>query len=201
MMTADKDIAGMLAGDETEALARLRARLAEQAASAGVLDIAYRTHDTPVGRLLLAATEAGVLRVAYEREEHERVLASLADTVSPRILHAPGRLDRLATELDEYFTGKRRSFDVPLDLRLSKGFRREVLGHLRDIGYGETASYAGIAAAAGSPRAVRAAGSACATNPIPVVLPCHRVLRSDGSLSGYVGGVEAKRKLLELEAA
>ncbi|WP_051897740.1 methylated-DNA--[protein]-cysteine S-methyltransferase [Sciscionella sediminilitoris] len=200
-MTADKDIAGMLAGDETEALARLRARLAEQAASAGVLDIAYRTHDTPVGRLLLAATEAGVLRVAYEREEHERVLASLADTVSPRILHAPGRLDRLATELDEYFTGKRRSFDVPLDLRLSKGFRREVLGHLRDIGYGETASYAGIAAAAGSPRAVRAAGSACATNPIPVVLPCHRVLRSDGSLSGYVGGVEAKRKLLELEAA
>ncbi len=201
MMTADKDIAGMLAGDETEALARLHARLAEQAASEGVLDIAYRTHDTPVGRLLLAATEAGVLRVAYEREEHERVLANLADTVSPRILRAPGRLDRLATELDEYFTGKRTGFDVPLDLRLSKGFRREVLSHLADIGYGETASYAGIAAAAGSPRAVRAAGSACATNPIPVVLPCHRVVRSDGSLSGYVGGVEAKRKLLELEAA
>ncbi|WP_020502211.1 methylated-DNA--[protein]-cysteine S-methyltransferase [Sciscionella marina] len=200
-MTADKDIAGMLAGDETEALARLHARLAEQAASEGVLDIAYRTHDTPVGRLLLAATEAGVLRVAYEREEHERVLANLADTVSPRILRAPGRLDRLATELDEYFTGKRTGFDVPLDLRLSKGFRREVLSHLADIGYGETASYAGIAAAAGSPRAVRAAGSACATNPIPVVLPCHRVVRSDGSLSGYVGGVEAKRKLLELEAA
>ncbi len=129
------------------------------------------------------------------------MLARLADTVSPRILQAPARLDPAARQLDEYFAGGRRTFDLPLDFRLSRGFRRAVLAHLPEIGYGSTESYAQVAAAAGSPKAVRAVGTACATNPLPVVVPCHRVVRSDGSFGGYVGGEEAKRTLLTLEAA
>jgi methylated-DNA-[protein]-cysteine S-methyltransferase len=188
--------------DATEAeLRRLRDRLADDAAAQGILDVAYRTLDTPVGTLLLAATEAGLLRVAYQTEGHDRVLERLAARVSPRILHAPRRLDTAARELEEYFAGRRRDFDLPLDLRLSTGFRRLVLDHLSDIAYGHTASYAAVAAAAGSPRAVRAAATACATNPLPVVVPCHRVVRADGSVGGYVGGPTAKRALLRLEAA
>ena len=117
------------------------------------------------------------------------------------MLRAPARLDPAARQLEEYFAGRRTAFDLPLDLRLSAGFRRDVLTHLREIGYGTTASYAALAAAAGSPRAVRAVGTACATNPLPVVVPCHRVVRSDGALGSYVGGVAAKRTLLDLEAA
>jgi methylated-DNA-[protein]-cysteine S-methyltransferase len=182
-------------------LATLHARLAEEAARAGVLDVAFRTMDSPVGRLLLAATPAGLVRLAYEREDHDRVLAELAARVSPRVLRAPDRLDAAARELEEYFAGRRRAFDLPLDLRLAKGFRRDVLGHLPDIEYGSTASYAALAAAAGNPRAVRAVGSACATNPLPVVVPCHRVVRSDGALGQYIGGVEAKAALLTMEGA
>jgi methylated-DNA-[protein]-cysteine S-methyltransferase len=179
---------------------RLQARLVDAAQREGILDVAYRTLDTPVGPLLLAATEEGLVRVAYERQDHDRVLAELATAVSPRVLRAPGRLDRVSRQLEEYFAGRRTGFDVPLDLRLSKGFRRAVLASLPAIAYGRTASYAEVAAAAGSPRAVRAVGTACATNPVPVVLPCHRVVRSDGSAGGYVGGPEAKATLLTLEA-
>lgn len=179
---------------------RLRAQLAARAEREGVLDIAYRTLDTPVGPLLLAATEQGLLRVAYAGEGHEAVLESLAETVSPRVLSAPQRLEAASGQLDEYFAGRRRRFDLPLDLRLASGFRRAVLTHLPEIGYGETASYARVAAAAGSPKAVRAVGTACARNPLPVVVPCHRVVRSDGSFGGYLGGPEAKRSLLALEA-
>ena len=121
--------------------------------------------------------------------------------VSPRVLRAPGRLDAVARQLDEYFAGRRRTFDVPLDFRLARGFRRAVLAHLPEIGYGRTESYAQVAAAAGSPKAVRAVGTACAKNPLPVVVPCHRVVRSDGSYGGYAGGEEAKRTLLTIEAA
>ena len=185
---------------EAELLA-LRDRLADSAAAQGVLDVAYRTLDTPVGSLLLAATEKGLVRVAYQVQGHERALYSLAALVSPRILHAPARLDAASREIDEYFAGRRRTFDLPLDFSLSHGFRRAVLSHLPDIGYGHTASYAAVAAAAGRPRAFRAVGTACATNPLPVVVPCHRVIRSDGSLSGYAGGPAAKRALLTLEAA
>jgi len=185
---------------EAELLA-LRDRLADSAAAQGVLDVAYRTLDTPVGSLLLAATEKGLVRVAYQVQGHERALYSLAALVSPRILHAPARLDAASREIDEYFAGRRRTFDLPLDFSLSHGFRRTVLSHLPDIGYGHTASYAAVAAAAGRPRAFRAVGTACATNPLPVVVPCHRVIRSDGSLSGYAGGPAAKRALLTLEAA
>ena len=180
-------------------LDRLHERLAAAAQADGLLDVAYRTLDTPVGTLLLAATEQGLVRVAYDVEGHDAVLASLASRVSPRVLAAPGRLDLVARELDEYFAGSRRAFDVPLDHRLSTGFRAEVLRHLPEIGYGHTESYAQVAAAAGNARAVRAVGSACATNPLPVVVPCHRVVRSDGSLGGYAGGPAAKRTLLTLE--
>lgn len=186
---------------EPEALARLQAKLADQAQRDGVLDVAYRRIDSPVGELLLAATEQGLVRVAYARENHERVLESLAESVSPRILESPRRLDEAARQLDEYFTGERHEFSLPLDLRLSKGFRRLVLAHLPEIGYGRTESYAEVARAAGSPRAVRAVGTACATNPLPLVVPCHRVVRSDGSFGGYVGGEEAKHRLLSMEAA
>jgi methylated-DNA-[protein]-cysteine S-methyltransferase len=166
-----------------------------------VLDVAYRTLDTPVGALLLAATPAGLVRVAYPIEGHDQVLETLATRVSPRILNAPRRLDETAREIDEYFAGQRRTFDLPLDYRLATGFRREVLGHLPGIGYGTTASYATVAAAVGHPRAFRAVGTACATNPLPVVLPCHRVIKSDGNAGNYRGGPAAKEFLLNLEAA
>ena len=182
-------------------LDRLTARLALAADDAGLLDVAWRTLDTPVGSLLLAATDRGLVRVAYAAEDHDTVLRQLAARVSPRVLRAPARLDPAARQLEEYFGGRRTDFDLPLDLRLSAGFRRTVLTHLRDIGYGTTASYAALAATSGSPRAVRAVGTACATNPLPVVVPCHRVVRSDGGVGNYVGGVSAKRTLLDLEAA
>lgn len=182
-------------------VARLRERLGGRADAEGLLDVAYRTVDSPIGPLLLAATPAGLVRVAFATEGHEEVLADLAARVSPRILRAPARLEAPARQLDEYFRRRRRRFELPLDLQLARGFRRVVLGHLGEIGYGTTASYARLAAAAGSPRAVRAVGSACATNPLPLVVPCHRVVRSDGSLGNYGGGVDTKRALLAMEGA
>jgi methylated-DNA-[protein]-cysteine S-methyltransferase len=182
-------------------LQRLKRRLAVAAQAHGILDVAYRTLDTPVGTLLLAATDLGLVRVAYPVEDHDAVLQALADRVSPRILYAPARLDTIARELEEYFAGTRRTFDLPVDWRLSDGFRATVLRRLPDIGYGHTASYGAVARLAGSPTAIRAVGTACATNPLPVVVPCHRVVRADGRLGGYLGGVEAKRTLLTLESA
>jgi methylated-DNA-[protein]-cysteine S-methyltransferase len=187
--------------DNPAQLSRLHERLAAAAQQDGVLDVAYRVIDSPVGPLLLAATEQGLIRVAFALEDHDAVLQELADKVSPRILSAPGRLDAAARELDEYFAGRRRSFGLALDWRLSAGFRRTVLAHLPDIGYGHTASSSAVAGLAGSPKAVRAVGTACATNPLPVVVPCHRVVRADGSMGGYRGGPDAKRTLLTLEAA
>jgi methylated-DNA-[protein]-cysteine S-methyltransferase len=184
-----------------DSMAVLRARLAASAEHDGILDVAYRVLDTRVGPLLLAATEYGLVRVAYASEGHDTVLQALADKISPRILESPARLDSIAGQLDDYFAGARHTFDVPLDWRLSAGFRSTVLHHLRDIGYGHTASYAAVAQLVGNPKAVRAVGSACATNPLPVVVPCHRVVRSDGTMGGYIGGPDAKRALLTLEAA
>jgi methylated-DNA-[protein]-cysteine S-methyltransferase len=186
---------------DTERLDGLRARLASAADDSHVLDIAHRTIDTPVGALLLAATEAGLVRVAFAGEDHDRVLAQLAERISPRILRHDPRLDDAACQLDEYFSGTRRTFDLRLDWQLCTGFRGDVLRHLLDIGYGTTASYASVASLAGRPRAVRAVGTACATNPLPVVVPCHRVVRSDGTMGGYLGGADAKATLLHLEAA
>jgi methylated-DNA-[protein]-cysteine S-methyltransferase len=194
----DDLLASLTTSGDTER--RLHSRLVDEADRDGLLDVSYRTVDSPVGSLLLAATADGLVRVAFDREDHDVVLSRLASEISPRILRAPRRLDGAATQLEEYFSGRRRTFDVPIDLQLVHGFRRTVLTHLRDIGYGETASYAMVAAASGSPAAVRAVGSACANNPLPLVVPCHRVVRSDGSIGQYLGGTEAKQALLAIEA-
>ncbi|MDQ1478626.1 MAG: methylated-DNA-[protein]-cysteine S-methyltransferase [Actinomycetota bacterium] len=185
--------------DTPEHLQHLHDQLNAQAQSEGILDVAYRIVDSPIGGLLLAATDVGLVRVAFSREDYDVVLQSLSDRISPRILDAPVRLDAAARELDEYFAGRRRAFDLPLDRRLAKGFRGTVLLHLSEIDYGDTATYASVARRSGNPKAVRAVGTACATNPLPVVVPCHRVLRSDGTMGGYLGGVDAKRMLLALE--
>ncbi|WP_433894261.1 methylated-DNA--[protein]-cysteine S-methyltransferase [Streptomyces sp. CA-111067] len=187
--------------NDPETIARLRERLAADAGAEGILDVAYRTLDTPAGSLLLAGTEAGLVRIAFAVQDHQAVLRQLSDKVSPRVLHAPGRLDDAARQIDEYFARRRRRFELPLDWRLSKGFRRDVLAHLPEIGYGRTESYTQVATASGSPRAVRAVGTACATNPLPLVVPCHRVVRSDGSPGQYAGGADAKLLLLDLESA
>lgn len=184
---------------EPTKLTHLGQTLSQAAVAAGLVDVAYRTVDSPVGELLLAATSAGLVRVAFAREGHEAVLESLAATISPRVLFAPGRLDDAARELEDYFAHRRQSFDLPLDFRLTQGFRREVLGYLPSIAYGHTVSYAALAAMTSSPRAVRAVGTACARNPLPLVVPCHRVIRTDGSQGAYLGGPEAKATLLALE--
>jgi len=192
---------GPMTGADDQTLERLGSRLAANAERQGLLDVAYRHVESPFGRLLLAATPVGLVRVAFALEDHDQVLALLADRISPRVLAAPARLDEAARQLEEYFAGRRRKFDLPIDLQLATGFRRAVLGHLLDVAYGSTASYASLATATGSPRAARAVGTACATNPVPIVVPCHRVVRSDGSIGKYGGGTEAKRALLRLEVA
>ena len=163
------------------------------------MDVAYTTIDSPLGELLLAATPAGLARVAYPLNDFDSVLADLAVRLSPRVVESPRRLDGARRELDEYFEGKRHEFDLPLDLSVTSGFSRRVLEETAKIGFGEQASYADVARAAGSERAVRAAGSALGRNPVPVVVPCHRVLRTGGGLGGYTGGLDKKRFLLDLE--
>jgi methylated-DNA-[protein]-cysteine S-methyltransferase len=182
-------------------IAALHARLATRADAEGLLDVAYRTIDSPFGPVLVAMTPAGVVRVAFEREGHDAVVAELAAQISPRLLRTNTRTDTVARQLDEYFAGRRRTFDVPVDLQLAHGFRHDVLTHLRAIEYGRTESYTEVARAAGRPAAVRAAASACANNPVPLVVPCHRVVRSDGSIGQYRGGAEMKAALLAMEAA
>lgn len=194
------DVAALTAVDPA-GLATLQARLADDAAAADLLDVAFRTVDTPVGRLLLAATSAGLVRVAFEREGFDTVLTALATRLSPRVLRAPSRLDDAARQVEEYFARRRTAFDLPLDRSLSSGFRGVVQQFLPSIGYGRTLTYQQVAEQVGSPKAVRAVGSACATNPLPVVVPCHRVVRTGGGLGGYLGGLEAKTVLLELEGA
>jgi methylated-DNA-[protein]-cysteine S-methyltransferase len=176
-------------------------RLAEMAAVEGLLDVAYATTDTPVGDVLVATTPRGVVRIAYPTERPDDVLEELARDVSPRVMEFPRELDPVRRELDEYFEGRRRRFDLPVDWRLSHGFRRQALEALPRIPYGGTITYSELAQRAGSPRAHRAAGSACGSNPIPILVPCHRVVRTGGALGGYGGGVEVKRFLLGLEGA
>ncbi|MFV0316779.1 MAG: methylated-DNA--[protein]-cysteine S-methyltransferase [Microthrixaceae bacterium] len=185
----------------SDTLERLHGRLERESDSAGLLDVAYRTLDTPLGELLLAATQRGLVRVAFATEDHDRVLQSLGASLGWRILRSPGRLDDAAREIEEYFDRRRRHFDLALDHSLSHGFRRTVQMHLPDIAYGQTRSYKEMAELVGNPKASRAVGTACATNPLPIVVPCHRVLRSDGTPGGYIGGLEAKAALLDLEAA
>ena len=175
------------------------ADLAMHAAAAGLLDVGYALHDSPVGQLLLAATPAGLVRVAYLDGPPDPWLERLASTLSPRVLHAPAALDEPRRELDEYFAGRRRRFELRLDWRLTRGFGRRVLRATAAVPFGDLTTYARVADAAGSPRAYRAAGNALGANPLPIVVPCHRVLASGGGLGGYTGGVERKRTLLALE--
>jgi methylated-DNA-[protein]-cysteine S-methyltransferase len=174
-------------------------RLRKSAAEEGLLDVAYATEDSPFGPLLLAKTRRGLVRVGLPNQDADELLIDLADRVSPRMLEAPAELDPVRRELELYFDGKLDHFDLPLDWRLSGGFRRRVLRAINRIPYGQTRSYTEMARSAGNERAVRAAGTACGANPIPLVVPCHRVLRTGGALGGYGGGLPMKQALLELE--
>lgn len=200
-MNAHNDVIPSVPAPDPARLARLRADLTRRADDADLLDVAVRTVDGPLGSLLVAVTPAGVVRVAFETEGHDDVLAALAADVSPRVLSSAARTDEVARQLDDYFAGRRHRFELPIDLQLVTGFRRDVIAHLPDVGYGQTASYAELARLAGRPAAVRAVGSACANNPVPVVVPCHRIVRSDGTIGQYRGGTEAKSMLLAMEAA
>ncbi|WP_320672709.1 methylated-DNA--[protein]-cysteine S-methyltransferase [Patulibacter defluvii] len=202
MTATDPTIAALRRGTpaDDDAFARARARFADRAGEAGLVDVAYEDHDSPLGRLRIGATERGVVRVGLPAEDHDALLEQLAREISPRVLRAGNpRLTAARHELDEYFAGRRRTFDVALDWRLTRAFRRQVLEATARIPYGATSSYRAVATAAGSPNAVRAAGTALATNPLPLLVPCHRVLRTDGALGQYRGGAAAKQQLLDLE--
>jgi methylated-DNA-[protein]-cysteine S-methyltransferase len=174
--------------------------IVDAAAAAGLLDVAYARLDSPVGPLVLASTPQGLARLSYVDEgQEEAVMEDIAARLSPRILAAPRRLDEPRRELDEYFAGRRRAFDLTLDLTLLSDFTRRVLTATAEIPYGEVATYREVATAAGSPRGFRAAGNALGSNPLPIVLPCHRVLHSGGGLGGYTGGLARKRVLLAIE--
>ena len=176
--------------------------LVTRAAGEGVLDVAYASVDSPLGPLTVASTPRGLVRVAYtEFRPQDEVLEELAARVSPRVLEAPARVDDVRRELDEYFEGRRTEFDLAIDWSVTRGFTRKVLSETALIAFGEVRSYADVASRAGSPRAVRAAGNALGANPMPVVVPCHRVVRTGGGLGGYTGGVERKEFLLRLEGA
>jgi methylated-DNA-[protein]-cysteine S-methyltransferase len=179
--------------------ASLRSALGRRAADEGLLDVAYGTYDSPVGRLTVMITPRGLVRLSYPGEGIEDQLQELADRVSPRILEAPERTDDVRRQLDAYFAGRRGGFDVPIDWRLVRGFAGDVLRATARIPFGSVSSYREVATAAGSPNAYRAAGNALGSNPIPIVVPCHRVLPAGGGLGGYTGGLERKRYLLQLE--
>ena len=201
--TTEQVISGLLAVTDPlrDEVQRLHRRLEVSAEDAEILDVAYTTIYTPVGALLLAATRKGLLRVAFEVEGFDQVIDELGRRVSPRVLKSPKRLDEVAFEIDEYFGRRRMNFDLALDFTLSSSFREVVQRYLPQIPYGTTESYKQVAARVGNPKAVRAVGTACATNPLPIVVPCHRVLRTDGKLGGYLGGVAMKTSLLKLEGA
>jgi methylated-DNA-[protein]-cysteine S-methyltransferase len=189
--------AAALPGAASPELDRL---VAERAAAENLLDVAYTHVESPLGPLVVAATPRGLVRVAYtDSRADAAVLEELARKVSPRVLEAPARLDDVRRELDEYFEGRRTEFDLPIDWALTHGFTSRVLQATARIEFGATSTYAGVATEAGNPRAVRAAGNALGSNPIPVVVPCHRVLRTGGAIGGYTGGLERKEYLLRLE--
>ena len=184
-----------------DAAAQAAGRLATRAVAEKLVDVAYAFVDTPFGRFLAASTSRGLIRLAFHPEPIDEVLAQLAARVSPRVLEAPSELDEIRRELDEYFDGRRRTFDLPLDWRLTRGFSERVLRATARIPYGGVSTYRDVAARAGNPRAMRAAGNALGSNPIPIVVPCHRVVRTGGDVGNYGGGPEMKRALLRLEGA
>ncbi|MGI8658485.1 MAG: methylated-DNA--[protein]-cysteine S-methyltransferase [Candidatus Limnocylindria bacterium] len=180
-------------------LDELRAALAQRAADGGLLDVAYGTYDSPLGPLTLVVTSRGLVRLSYAHEAVDEQLAEIAGRISPRILFAPARTDGVRRQLDAYFGGTRHDFDVPVDWRLVRGFAGDVLRATARIPFGAVSSYREVATEAGSPNAYRAAGNALGSNPIPIVVPCHRVLHAGGGLGGYTGGMDRKRYLLRLE--
>jgi len=182
-------------------LDRLRAAITHRAAEEGLIDVAYGAYDSPIGALTVMVSDRGLVRVSYPGDGIAAQLEELADRVSPRILEAAALTDQVRRQLDEYFDGTRRSFDVKIDWRLVRGFAREVLAVTSAIPFGSVSTYGEVAARAGSPRAYRAAGNALGSNPIPIVVPCHRVLHAGGGLGGYSGGLDRKRYLLNLEEA
>jgi methylated-DNA-[protein]-cysteine S-methyltransferase len=197
------DLEQQLRNAKAEPLDRtaLATGLAERASHAGLLDVAYAELDSPIGELIVFVTPRGLLRVKYADEPIETVLADVSARVSPRILRAPSRTDAVRRELDGYFALRRRRFDLPIDWSLVRGFAGGVLRQTAQIPFGDVRSYGQVAAQAGSPRAARAAGNALGSNPIPIVVPCHRVLHANGSLGGYSGGLDRKRYLLALEGS
>jgi methylated-DNA-[protein]-cysteine S-methyltransferase len=185
----------------TAELDDLKARLRRRAERDGLLDVAYATLDSPLGPLTVLVTPAGLLRVRYQDEPLEATLQETADRISPRVLEAPERTDEVRRELDEYFEGRRRTFDLALDWRLVRGFAAQVLRATARVPFGDLTTYQAVATAAGSPRAYRAAGNALGSNPIPIVVPCHRVVHTGGGLGGYTGGLRRKEFLLALEGS
>ncbi|MFN2417792.1 MAG: methylated-DNA--[protein]-cysteine S-methyltransferase [Candidatus Limnocylindria bacterium] len=177
----------------------LRAALARRAADDGLLDVAYGSYESPLGLLTIIVTRRGLLRLSYPGEGISGQLDEIAGYISPRILHAPARIDVVRRQLDAYFDGTRRDFRVPIDWRLVHGFAGDVLRATARIPFGAVSSYREVATEAGSPNAYRAAGNALGSNPIPIVVPCHRVLHAGGGLGGYTGGLDRKRYLLGLE--
>jgi methylated-DNA-[protein]-cysteine S-methyltransferase len=198
MNTIADALRGLAAREDAE---RAAARFAARAAAGGLADVTYAPVDSPFGPLLVAATKRGLLRLAFPEEEPDAVLERIARRVSPRILEARAPLDGVRRELDEYFASRRTDFALPLDRALMGDFQRRVLRATAAIPYGGTLTYTQVAAKAGSPRGSRAAGNALGANPIPIVVPCHRVLRSGGALGGYGGGLDRKRFLLDLEGS
>lgn len=177
-------------------------RLAARADAEGIVDVAYAVLDSPIGRLLVASTDEGVVKVSFPNEDEDAVLENLASRLSPRVLEVPRRVDNARRQLDEYFEGRRQEFDVALDWTLMRrGFAERVLRATARIPYGRVSTYREVADEAGNRAATRAAGNALGSNPIPVIVPCHRVLRTGGGLGGYGGGLPTKEFLLRLEGA
>ncbi len=200
-MTRDMEtrLTDSLAPSTSPDLVRLRASLARRAADEGLLDVAYGSYASPLGPLTLIVTPRGLVRLSYPGEGIANQLDELAQRVSPRILEAPERTDAVSRQLEEYFSGERRTFELPIDWRFVRGFAGNVLRATARIPFGSVSSYRSVAAQAGSPNAYRAAGNALGSNPVPIVVPCHRVLHAAGGLGGYTGGIDRKRFLLRLE--
>ena len=195
MNELEKMLKGALPADSS----RAAERFAERAAEKGLVDVAYALVDSPLGKLLAARTKRGLVELAYGGEQPDSLLVELSEKLSPRVLEAPGRLDDVRRQLDEYFEGRRTDFELPIDWSLSRGFTQRILQATAKVPFGELATYRDMATRAGNERAVRAAGNALGSNHMPIVVPCHRIVRTGGALGGYTGGLERKEYLLRLE--
>jgi len=201
MATVDEILSRARRAPVGEAAARGAARFVKAAEKENLVDVVFARVDSPFGELLIATTPRGVVQLSLHGYDQNATLEELARKVSPRVIESPKRLDPVRKQLDEYFAGKRRSFDVDLDWQLSHGFALRVLKATAGIPYGAVSSYREMAEKAGNVRATRAAGNALGGNAIPIIVPCHRVLRTGGGLGGYGGGLQMKEALLKMEGA